>query len=52
MALIVPPSPAQSAREHLIAEGRLLPARAAWEFPVPVQAEQSTEDVLAELRAE
>lgn len=52
VALIVPPTPAQSARERLIAEGRLIPATAAWELPRPIKASQSSEDVLNDLRSE
>jgi prevent-host-death family protein len=34
VALLVPPSPASSARDQLVTSGRMLPARAAFRLPV------------------
>ena len=38
VAILSPPHPAQTARERLIAEGRLVPASRAWVTPKPVPA--------------
>lgn len=52
VALLVPPGPARSARERLIAEGRLAPAAEPLRLPPRVTADRSTEAVLSELRDE
>jgi prevent-host-death family protein len=55
VALLTPPSPAMTARERLIAEGRLIPATAPFEFPDRVVLEPGTpslSEVLDELREE
>ncbi|SDX72021.1 prevent-host-death family protein [Modestobacter sp. DSM 44400] len=55
VAVLVPPSPATTARERLIAEGRLVPASAPFRFPRRVQPPAGSPDsgtVLDELRAE
>ena len=38
VALLVPPSPAASARDRLIAEGKLIPAARPFKLPTPVRA--------------
>ena len=55
VAVLAPPSPAATARERLIAEGRLIPASAPFRLParvVPPPGAPSTAEVLDELRAE
>ncbi len=52
VALLVPPSPATSARERLIAEGILRPAAEAFRLPERTVAERPTGAVLDELRAD
>lgn len=52
VALLVPPTPAQTARERLIAQGRLIPATAPFRFPRRVRTDVSTASVLTELREE
>jgi prevent-host-death family protein len=51
VALLTPPRPAQTARERLIAEGRLIPAAGPRQFPVRhVVDGPSTQSVLDEMR--
>jgi prevent-host-death family protein len=51
VALLTPPRPAQSVRERLIAEGRLLPADGPRHFPVRrVVDGPSTQAVLDDMR--
>jgi prevent-host-death family protein len=53
VAVLAPPSPPASARDRLVAEGRLVPATMPWRPPRPLAVDgPSTEDVLAELREE
>lgn len=52
VALLVPPDPARSARDRLVAEGRLLPGTGRLVLPEPVEAELTSEEILDELRAE
>lgn len=55
VALLVPPSPATSARDRLVASGRLSPAKAAFRLPaqrILVQKGRTPSDVLAETRNE
>lgn len=55
VAVLAPPSPATTARERLIAEGRLIPASAPFRFPRRVPPRAGAPDsgsVLDELRAE
>lgn len=55
VALLTPPSPAATARERLIAEGRLIPASAPLRLPAPITPTPGTPDsgtILDELRAE
>lgn len=55
VALVTPPSPAMTARERLIAEGRIVPATAPFELPKRIVLEPGTptlSDVLDELREE
>lgn len=55
VARLVPAAPAESARERLIAEGRLIPAARPPYLPEPVPAregEPGTDEVLEKLRAE
>jgi len=55
VAVLAPPSPGATARERLIAEGRLVPARGPRVLPTPVPAlpdAPSSAAVLDELRAE
>jgi prevent-host-death family protein len=55
VALLVPPTPATTARERLIAEGRLVPASRAFSLPVaaaPLPADASTSAWLEDERAE
>ena len=54
VALLVPPSPALTARDRLIAEGKLLPSESGLplRLPIPVRAELDSGAVLDELREE
>lgn len=55
VALLIPPTPAQTAYERLVAAGTLVPATQPWRTPEPVAAppgSPTTETVLDELRAE
>lgn len=53
VALLVPPSPALSARERLVAEGRLVPAKAPFRAPARrLPVERPASGVLSELRGE
>lgn len=52
VARLVPPAPAASAREQLIAEGRLLPASGPLTLPAPVLAPLVSGPVLDDLRAD
>lgn len=52
VALLVPPSPATTTRERLIDEGRLTPGRGPLVYPHRRAAAHSTDEVLADLRAE
>ncbi|MGH7904676.1 MAG: type II toxin-antitoxin system Phd/YefM family antitoxin [Candidatus Dormibacteraceae bacterium] len=55
VARLVPAAPPDSAREQLIAQGRLVPATRPWRMPEPVPrapGEPTSEEVLAELRQE
>lgn len=50
VALLVPPHPAASARERLIASGRLVPAAGPLRLPRRVLATADSGEVLDELR--
>ena len=50
VALLVPPDPARSARERLVADGRLIPASAVLRLPQRVKAGTTSDAVLNELR--
>ncbi len=52
IALLVPPGPGTSARERLIAAGRLLPSAGPLLLPDRVQASADSGDLLDELRAD
>ncbi|MGH9100324.1 MAG: type II toxin-antitoxin system Phd/YefM family antitoxin [Acidimicrobiales bacterium] len=55
VALLVPPSPATSVRDHLISEGRLSPAKVPFRPPTArflTGTGRTASDTLAELRAE
>lgn len=55
VARLVPAARAESDRDRLVAEGRLVRASAPWRLPEPVPAgtgEPATEEVLGELRGE
>lgn len=55
IAVVSPPSREMSARERLIAEGKLIPAKHPFEFPkrVPLKPGQPTpSEILEELREE
>jgi prevent-host-death family protein len=55
VAILAPPSPAASARERLIAEGRLVPASAPFRLPdriAPPSGSLSATEALDEQRAE
>jgi prevent-host-death family protein len=53
VAVLAPPSPPATARDRLVAEGRLIPASRPWRPPRPLAVGgPSNEDVLAELRGE
>lgn len=52
IALLVPPHPARSARDRLVAEGRLLPGTGLLVLPEPVEAGLTSEEILDQLRAE
>ena len=55
VALLVPPTPAATARERLIREGRLVPAKGPWALPdlldIP-QGAPSTTEALEEQHAD
>lgn len=50
IALLVPPEPARTARDRLVASGRLIPAAGALRLPQRVVADRASADVLDELR--
>ena len=50
VALLVPPGPARSARERLVADGRLIPSSGVLRLPRRVKAGVTSEAVLDELR--
>lgn len=50
VAMLVPPGRSRNARELLIAEGRLIAGSGTLRLPTRVQAQRSTESVLADLR--
>ncbi|WP_375425772.1 type II toxin-antitoxin system Phd/YefM family antitoxin [uncultured Friedmanniella sp.] len=52
VALLVPPDPARSARDRLVAEGRLLPGTGRLVLPDLVDADVTTEELLDDLRGE
>ena len=55
VALVVPPSPGASARERLVAAGRLVPARAVFRPPsrrIAIGERRPASETLAELRGE
>lgn len=54
VALLVPPSPALTARDRLIAEGKLLPSESGGplRLPIPVRVQMDSGAVLDELREE
>lgn len=55
VALLVPPSPAVSARDRLVAEGRLIPASRPFKIPPRAPRRSGTPDsgtILDELREE
>jgi len=55
VAVLAPPSPAATARERLIAEGRLIPASAPFRIPTrvtPAPGGLSVSDAVDEQRAE
>jgi prevent-host-death family protein len=55
VALLVPPSPASSARDRLVLSGRVLPARAAFRLPrrrASARGERTASETQAELRGE
>lgn len=52
VALLVPPDPARSARDRLIAQGRLKPASGSLEVPIRARSSQATSTVLDDLRSD
>jgi len=50
VALLVPPDPARSARERLIADGHLIPSSGVLRLPRRVKAGRASGAVLDELR--
>jgi len=50
IALLVPPGPARSARDGLVASGRLLPGAGALRLPRRVVVSRTSAEVLSELR--
>ena len=55
VALLVPPTPATSTRDRLVAAGRLQPARAAFQLPLRrrlIDEQRTASEALAELRGE
>lgn len=52
VALLVPPTPAQGARDGLIAQGRLIPAARPMLLPRRVRVRRTTRTALDELRSE
>lgn len=52
VALLCPPTPAQGAREDLIAQGRLIPGTGPLRLPARVQVPIATDAVLDELRSD
>lgn len=52
IALLVPPDPARTARERLVAEGRLIPSAEALRLPPRVRARRTTESALNDVRAD
>jgi len=55
VALLVSPTPGETARDHLVAMGRLIPAAVPWRLPsrrtLPA-GDQTASETLAELREE
>lgn len=52
VALLVPPTPAQGARDQLIAQGRLIPAAGPLAMPTRAHSPRTTSAVLDELRSD
>lgn len=52
VALLVPPAPGVTARERLIADGRLLPASGPLHLPRRAKVSKDSGEVLQELREE
>jgi prevent-host-death family protein len=55
VALLVPPSPARSARDRLVVSGRLLPARGPFRLPprcASARRKKTASEALAETRGE
>lgn len=52
VALLIPPTPARTVRDRLIAEDRLIASVAPLEPPKRARAQESTRSVLDDLRAE
>jgi prevent-host-death family protein len=53
VALLVPPSPSDSARDRLVMAGRLLPARSAFRLPLRrtlLDERRTASEILAEVR--
>ena len=51
VALLVPPTPSQSARDRLVAEGKLIPGSGRpIRFPIPVRAAVDSGTVLDDMR--
>lgn len=50
IALLVPPEPARTARDRLVAGGKLLPAAGALQLPQRAVVQRSSADVLDEQR--
>lgn len=46
IALLVPPTPAQTNRDQMIRDGTLIPAQQPFHFPVPVPAQPGAPDTL------
>lgn len=52
VALLVPPTPTQGARDQLIAQGRLIPAAGPMAMPARAHAPATTSAILDELRSD
>lgn len=52
VALLVPPKPAQGARDRLIAQGRLIPAAGPLAMPTRAHASAATSGALDQLRSD